>query len=74
MDGWKTIRLGDLCVTNADSYSPREEWDFVNYFDTGNSTNNRIDSIQYIDTSFQVLNKKSESSLKKQYNESDKQS
>lgn len=55
MDGWKTIRLGDFCVTNADSYSPREEWDFVNYLDTGNITNNRIDSIQYINVKSEKL-------------------
>lgn len=49
MEAWRKIRLGDACVTNADSYSPKEEWKFVNYLDTGNITNNRIDSIQYID-------------------------
>lgn len=49
MERWRKIRLGDFCVTNADSYSPREEWGFVNYLDTGNITNNTIDSIQYID-------------------------
>lgn len=48
MERWRKIRLGDFCVTNADSYSPREEWGFVNYLDTGNITNNTIDSIQYI--------------------------
>lgn len=36
MERWRKIRLGDFCVTNADSYSPREEWGFVNYLDTGN--------------------------------------
>ena len=49
MEEWRKIRLGDACVTNADSYSPKEEWEFVNYLDTGNITDNRIDSIQYID-------------------------
>lgn len=49
MEAWRKIRLGDACVTNADSYSPKEEWKFVNYLDTGNITDNRIDSIQYID-------------------------
>jgi len=49
MERWRKIRLGDFCVTNADSYSLREEWGFVNYLDTGNITNNTIDSIQYID-------------------------
>ena len=49
MERWRKIRLGDFCVTNTDSYSPREEWGFVNYLDTGNITNNTTDSIQYID-------------------------
>ena len=49
MEEWRRIRLGDACVTNAESYSPKEEWDFVNYLDTGNITDNRIDSVQYID-------------------------
>lgn len=49
MEEWRKIRLGDACVTNKNSYSPKEGWEFVNYLDTGNITNNRIDSIQYID-------------------------
>ena len=46
---WRKIRLGDACTTNADSYSPKENWQYVNYLDTGNITENRIDSIQFID-------------------------
>ena len=49
METWRKIRLGDACVTNVDSYSLKEEWKFVNYLDTGNITDNKIDSIQYID-------------------------
>lgn len=49
MEPWRKIRLGDACFTNADSYSPKEGWKFVNYLDTGNITDNRIDSIQYIE-------------------------
>ena len=49
MKTWRRIRLGDFCITNANSYSPREEWKFVNYLDTSNITDNKIDSIQYID-------------------------
>lgn len=49
MEARRKIRLGDACKTNSNSYSPKEEWDFVNYLDTGNITNNRIDSIQFID-------------------------
>ena len=36
MKTWRRIRLGDFCITNANSYSPREEWKFVNYLDTSN--------------------------------------
>lgn len=49
MKTWRKIRLGDACKTNMYSYSPKENWNFVNYLDTGNITDNKIDSIQYID-------------------------
>lgn len=55
METWRKIRLGDACKTNMDSYSPKEAWDFVNYLDTGNITDNRIDSIQYIDAKSEKL-------------------
>ena len=46
---WKTIRLGDVIKTNASAYSPKESWEYVNYLDTGNITQNKIDEIQRID-------------------------
>lgn len=49
MAEWEKIRLGNVCKTNAGSYSLKEKWDFVNYLDTGNITNNTIDSIQFIE-------------------------
>ena len=55
MEEWKRIRLGDACETNSETYSPKEEWGYVNYLDTGNITDNRIDSIQYIDTKAEKL-------------------
>jgi len=55
MKDWKKIRLGNACTTNADSYSLRENWSFVNYLDTGNITDNKIDSIQYIDVKNEKL-------------------
>lgn len=55
METWKKIKLGSACRTNTDSYSPKEKWDFVNYLDTGNITNNAIDSIQFIDLAKQKL-------------------
>lgn len=49
MTDWKKMRLGDACFINKYSYSPKEKWEFFNYLDTGNITDNVIDSIQYID-------------------------
>ncbi len=55
MDKWKTIRIGNACSINSDSYSPKEKWDFANYLDTGNITDNRIDTIQYIEIKVEKL-------------------
>ena len=65
MEAWRKIRLGDACVTNTDSYSPKEEWKFVNYLDTGNITDNGIDSIQYIDVKNDKLPSRARRKVKK---------
>ena len=65
MEARRKIRLGDACKTNANSYSPKEEWDFVNYLDTGNITNNRIDSIQFIDVRSEKLPSRARRKVKK---------
>ena len=52
---WKTIKIGDACVTNANTYSPKENWTFVNYLDTGSITENKIESVQFIDTKNEKL-------------------
>ena len=57
--------MGDACVTNAESYSPKEKWKFVNYLDTGNITNNRVDSIQYIDVENDKLPSRARRKVKK---------
>jgi type I restriction enzyme S subunit len=46
---WPQVRLGEVVITNSSSYSENSNWDFVNYLDTGNTTENKIDSIQRID-------------------------
>ncbi len=46
---WKEVRLGDICNINKNSYSSTDNWRFINYLDTGNITENRIDKIQYLD-------------------------
>ena len=50
MAEWQTIRLGEIVKTNQSTYSPKENWQFVNYLDTGNITVNKINEIQYIDS------------------------
>jgi len=46
---WREVRLGDVIEINKNSYSASDNWDYINYLDTGNITENRIDSIQYLD-------------------------
>ena len=55
MAEWKTVRLGTIVSTNQDTYSTKENWQFVNYLDTGNITMNRIDEVQHINTSMDKL-------------------
>ena len=42
---WKATTLGDCIQTNDSTYSPKEAWPFVNYLDTGNVTENRVDGL-----------------------------
>ncbi len=62
---WRKIKLGEACITNAASYSSKEEWKFVYYLDTGNITDNRIDSIQYIDLENEKLPSRAKRKVKK---------
>ena len=55
MAQWKKLRLGEVISTNAISYSKKEEWDFVNYLDTGNLTENVVAKIQRIDLNVEKL-------------------
>ena len=45
---WMSTRVGNICKTNQNTYSLGEKWQFVNYLDTGNITENCIKEIQYI--------------------------
>ena len=44
-----------ICTTNKSTYSPKDDWQFVNYLDTGNITANKIDDIQHIDIKTEKL-------------------
>lgn len=48
---WKEVKLGEVCNINKNSYSLKDNWEFINYLDTGNITENRIDNVQYLNTS-----------------------
>jgi len=48
LQNWKPTRFGDVCKTNRKTFSLSEKWAFVNYLDTGNITENRIDEIQHL--------------------------
>lgn len=55
MNGRKRIRLGDVILTNNESYSLKEEWSYVNYLDTGSITESSIVEIQRIDLNAEKL-------------------
>ena len=55
MAEWQTVRLGNIVKTNQNTYSLKENWQFVNYLDTGNITMNKIDEIQSINTKIDKL-------------------
>ncbi len=40
--------LSDICEFNKFSYSSTDNWDFINYLDTSNITENKIDEIQFL--------------------------
>ena len=45
---WPTATLGDFIDMNEATHNPNGTWPFVNYLDTGNITQNRIDKIQHL--------------------------
>lgn len=55
MGEWKTVRLSEVVSTNVYSYSSKDNWEYVNYLDTGNITENVVADIQYIDLATEEL-------------------
>ena len=47
---WRYVTLGDCIEMNDATYAPKEDWPFINYLDTGNLTEGRIDAIQHLVT------------------------
>ena len=50
---YKTV--ADVAELNPDTYSPKEEWDFVNYLDTSSITERTISELTYIIPSTEKL-------------------
>ena len=48
-------KLGDIININQYTYTPYDQWKYVNYLDTGNITKNIIDTVRYIDLSKETL-------------------
>ena len=44
--GWRETTIGECAIISNETYSPKEDWQFVNYLDTGNITDNRVSEIQ----------------------------
>ncbi|MGN0509827.1 MAG: restriction endonuclease subunit S [Ruminococcus sp.] len=55
MAEWKSFKLGTIVSINQSTYAEKDNWNFVNYLDTGNITMNLIDKIRYINTSTDQL-------------------
>lgn len=47
-NNWQKVKLGDICNINNRVYSISENWNFVNYLDTGNITKNIINEFLFI--------------------------
>lgn len=47
-EGWKVWKLGDLVDYNKKNLGNCINWTFINYLDTSNITNNKIDEVQYL--------------------------
>lgn len=48
MSGWKKFKIKDVVYINPENYSTKDQWDYINYLETSNLTEGRIDSLQKI--------------------------
>lgn len=65
MSNIQKAKLGNYIKINQSTYSPKENWEFVNYLDTGNITKNKVDEIQYINTASDKLPSRARRKVKK---------
>ena len=62
---FKSVKLSSICETNATSYTQKDNWQFVNYLDTGNITQNKISEIQRIDLQSEKLPSRAKRKVKR---------
>ena len=46
MEEWKEYKIGDIAKTNTSQYSLSEDWETIQYLDTGSITKNQISGIE----------------------------
>ena len=46
MEEWKEYKIGDITKTNTSQYSLSEDWETIQYLDTGSITKNQISGIE----------------------------
>lgn len=46
MEQWKEYKIGDIAKTNTSQYSLSENWETIQYLDTGSITKNQISGIE----------------------------
>ena len=47
-EGWVQVKLGTICTINKHTYSQSEHWQYVNYLDTGNLSEDLVLTYQSI--------------------------
>ena len=65
MSEWKEVKLGEIAKLNQSTYSSKDNWEFANYLDTGNITENRISEIQFIDLTKEELPSRAKKKVRK---------
>lgn len=55
MENWERTTIGGIVKTNLSTYSLKENWEYVNYLDTGNITMNKILEIQKLNLAVDEL-------------------
>ncbi|MBP4141964.1 restriction endonuclease subunit S [Flavobacterium sp. P4023] len=53
--GWDVGVIGDFCLCNDSTLSVRDQFETIEYLDTGNITNNEIEDIQFLNLEYDEI-------------------